>query len=345
MKDNSKVNVLVIDDEDIVRSLVSDMIRTLGFNVYEFSDPVKAVDFYENNFEKIDLVLLDMIMPNLNGREAFFLLKKTNSKIKAIVLSGYSLNEDVELILKEGCKAYLKKPIKLKDLKQTINTVLNLETKLSSAELEGEAIERAINIPEIDTKEALENLGGNVSLFLKMLEKFVENYKDAGKKMGGSENLQISSDFLIFSHSIKSVAGSLGIKKLRVLAERMESACINKDQNLCVENGPAFFYEIKKVSEKIEEFLAVRKTKNHQEQSKEQVEKSIVIKNLKDLLNYSKINRPKEAYRVFENELSHIFCNKFGVEQKEIIQKKLRDYRFEELAIIVEKMIDEVSNG
>jgi len=116
--------ILVIDDEDIVREFFKDIIQSIGYKVVDFSDPVEAVKYYRENFRSIALVLFDMIMPGLNGKEVFFLLKKTSPDLRSIVCSGVEQDENISNILSAGCSAFLKKPVSFQSLEKTINSML-----------------------------------------------------------------------------------------------------------------------------------------------------------------------------------------------------------------------------
>jgi len=225
MNNKNHGHVMIVDDEDIVRLLLCDMVKNFGYRVTDFSDPMEAIDFYEKNHESVDLVLLDMIMPKLSGRETFFLLKKINRNIKSIVLSGFSLNEDIEKMLKEDCLFHLRKPVKINELKNTINKIMLLHEENIQGTFEIESVSKNLLIYEADVKEALSNLGGNIDLYLKMLNKFIVNYKDSANKIKKLAEVSNYEDLFVFSHSIKSVAASLGFSKLKIVSENIENAC------------------------------------------------------------------------------------------------------------------------
>jgi two-component system, chemotaxis family, CheB/CheR fusion protein len=107
-------NILLVDDENIVRSILSEMLELHSCSVIPCSCGKDAVDVYEKKYKNIDLVILDMIMPDLNGLETFRELKKINPDIKAIILSGYSMNDDISQTLKEGALAFIQKPVSIK---------------------------------------------------------------------------------------------------------------------------------------------------------------------------------------------------------------------------------------
>lgn len=104
--------VLVIDDEEDVRAVCADMLTHMGFDVLVASDGKEGIQQYIQNKEKIDFVILDMIMPKMGGNEVFATLKEINPDVKVIICSGFS-NEGyagIDRLLKAGAVAFLQKP-------------------------------------------------------------------------------------------------------------------------------------------------------------------------------------------------------------------------------------------
>ena len=75
-----------------------------------------------------DLVILDMVMPEMGGKEAFDAMREINPNIVALIASGYSLNNEVQTIIDAGAKGFIQKPFSKGDLSQKINEVLSLSS-------------------------------------------------------------------------------------------------------------------------------------------------------------------------------------------------------------------------
>lgn len=88
------------------------------------SDGKEAVEYYEKSWREIDLVLLDMIMPVIGGRETFALMRKINPEILSILSSGYSIDGEAQTILDDGVKAFIRKPYQLIELSKKVAQVL-----------------------------------------------------------------------------------------------------------------------------------------------------------------------------------------------------------------------------
>jgi CheY-like chemotaxis protein len=118
-------HILIVDDEKDVARTIKDMLERLGYHITIKISGREAIDFYLNAWEEIDLVLLDMIMPEMNGRELFYVLKKINPCIKAILSSGYGLTNQVKELLQEGVLLFIQKPYTMVELSQKMQEILN----------------------------------------------------------------------------------------------------------------------------------------------------------------------------------------------------------------------------
>ncbi len=117
--------VLFVDDEEVVLEVSSLMLQYLGYSVYEAKGGKEALKIYEDNKDQIDLVVLDMIMPDMGGSDTYDSLKEINSDVKVLLSSGFSLDGQAEDILKRGCNGFIQKPFNLIELSQKIKEVLD----------------------------------------------------------------------------------------------------------------------------------------------------------------------------------------------------------------------------
>ena len=117
--------VLLVDDEEMIIDVGARMLTKLGYEVLTARNGAEAVELYTAYQEKIDFVLLDMVMPKVGGGEAFDRLKEINPAVKVILCSGYSIDGQATDILNRGCNAFIQKPFNLKTLSQHIRAVLD----------------------------------------------------------------------------------------------------------------------------------------------------------------------------------------------------------------------------
>jgi len=99
-----KGTVLLVDDEDMVLDAAEQMLRKLGYEVLLTKGGREALELYKKNQDRIDMVLLDMVMPGMGGGEAYDRMKEINPKVKVLLSSGYSIDGQYKSFLKMAHK-------------------------------------------------------------------------------------------------------------------------------------------------------------------------------------------------------------------------------------------------
>ncbi|MFC1477162.1 ATP-binding protein, partial [candidate division KSB1 bacterium] len=117
--------ILVVDDEEYVRNLAKKILLNLGYTVFTAADGNEAVNLYSANKDTIGLVLLDMIMPGLAGKETFLELMKIDPKVKVILSSGFSQDGKATEILELGVLGFIQKPFRIVELSRIIHNALS----------------------------------------------------------------------------------------------------------------------------------------------------------------------------------------------------------------------------
>jgi two-component system cell cycle sensor histidine kinase/response regulator CckA len=120
-----KGTVLLVDDEEMVLETGGQMLKHLGYEVLLAGDGQEALELYKKKKDKIDLVLLDMVMPVMGGGKTFDRMKEIYSDVKVLLSSGYSIEGEAKEILERGCDAFIQKPFKLEQLSQKIGEIFD----------------------------------------------------------------------------------------------------------------------------------------------------------------------------------------------------------------------------
>ncbi len=92
------------------------MLVKLGYEVRTAADGEKAISLYRRAKDRINLVILDMVMPGMGGGETFERLKAIDPEVKVLLSSGYSLDGQATEIIQRGCVGFLQKPFSLEQL-------------------------------------------------------------------------------------------------------------------------------------------------------------------------------------------------------------------------------------
>jgi PAS domain S-box-containing protein len=117
--------ILLVDDEPFIVQSLQDMLSRLGYNTIGADGGAEAIRIVEDDRDTIDLVILDMIMPNMGGRETYNRLKQIRPTLKVLLSSGYSLNSIAQDIMQKGCDGFIQKPFRLSKLSQMVRKILD----------------------------------------------------------------------------------------------------------------------------------------------------------------------------------------------------------------------------
>ena len=116
--------VLLVDDENMIIDVAKQMLEMMGYKVLTAKSGKEALVIYKQNMDKIDMVILDMVMPDIGGSEVYDRLKKINPEIKVLLSSGYSITGQASDILNRGCNGFIQKPFSLKTLSRKLREIL-----------------------------------------------------------------------------------------------------------------------------------------------------------------------------------------------------------------------------
>jgi len=117
--------ILLVDDEPTILAVSKTMLEFLGYTVHEASSGQEAIAIYRERKNDIDLVILDMIMPELSGGETFDCIRELYPDAKVMLSSGYSLDGQAQSIMDRGCSGFIQKPFNIEGLSGKVRKVLD----------------------------------------------------------------------------------------------------------------------------------------------------------------------------------------------------------------------------
>ncbi len=121
--------VLLVDDEELVRRVGVTLLKHLGYHVTAASNGAEAVAYYREHGQDLALVVLDMVMPGMNGRECFRALRDINPNVKAILVTGYDQNHAAQELLDEGVQGFIQKPYALAEFSKVVAEAIQAPVK------------------------------------------------------------------------------------------------------------------------------------------------------------------------------------------------------------------------
>jgi len=119
-----KGTVILAEDEEILSKIEETMLMELGFNVITAGDGLDAVNLYKKNKGKIDLVILDLVMPQMGGKETIKLILEIDPEAKILIATGLITDNPEDLVRSSGVSGIIEKPFDYSDLHNKISNIL-----------------------------------------------------------------------------------------------------------------------------------------------------------------------------------------------------------------------------
>jgi PAS domain S-box-containing protein len=116
--------ILLIDDEKMIIDVGQELLQELGYDVLTARSGKEAVEIYRQKSTRVDLVIMDLIMPGMSGSETYDRLKEINTHVKVLLSSGYSINGQAAKILERGCDGFIQKPFNINQLSEKIQGII-----------------------------------------------------------------------------------------------------------------------------------------------------------------------------------------------------------------------------
>jgi two-component system cell cycle sensor histidine kinase/response regulator CckA len=116
--------ILVVDDEPYILRSNQRLLKAMGYKVLTARGGSEAINIFKQHPNQISLVILDMIMPGLNGRDTFEALREIAPNVKVLLCSGYSAEGEASEIMRRGCNAFIQKPFDSDELAAKLREVL-----------------------------------------------------------------------------------------------------------------------------------------------------------------------------------------------------------------------------
>lgn len=127
LDDAGPKTVLLVDDEDVILNVGSEILQELGYRVITARSGKEALKIYSAKKDQIDIVVLDMIMPDMSGGETYDSIKALKLDVKVLLSSGYSIMGEASAILNRGCQGFIQKPFTMKSFSEKLKEILDKE--------------------------------------------------------------------------------------------------------------------------------------------------------------------------------------------------------------------------
>ncbi|MBN2525399.1 MAG: response regulator [Deltaproteobacteria bacterium] len=116
--------VLIIDDEGPVCEVLEAQLKGAGYVAHFYTNPEKALQFFRDSHNRISLIMLDMVMPQMSGAEAFRAIKEIAPDVRVVLISGYAQDGNIQALLNEGADAFIHKPFRAAAMLKVVKEAL-----------------------------------------------------------------------------------------------------------------------------------------------------------------------------------------------------------------------------
>ncbi len=120
----AKETVFLIDDDEMVADVSELILKNSGYDVVSAKSGKEAIEVYKENHSRIDMVILDMILPDMGGGDTYDRLKEINPGVKVLLASGYDIDYQGRDIMERGCDGFIQKPFNMNELLEKVRGIL-----------------------------------------------------------------------------------------------------------------------------------------------------------------------------------------------------------------------------
>lgn len=226
MEIRSKSNILLVEDNEINQQIVTELLTNVGLNVETADNGKIALEKIKNsgNPSKYDLVFIDLQMPEMDGFTATKEIRKIEAyrKLPVIAITADAMVGTKEKCLESGMNDMITKPVHPDEIFAKIKEFVNPKLEISGSAVPEKQITGISEFEHINIKSGIERIGNNRKLFDNLLLGFFENNKsvvEEVRKAADSDEIEILKRLV---HTIKGVAGNLGMEKLQIISSELE---------------------------------------------------------------------------------------------------------------------------
>jgi CheY-like chemotaxis protein len=230
------LHLLLAEDHPVNRQIAREVLEAVGVQVETADNGREAVAFMHDHGDSIDIILMDIQMPAMDGYEATREIRRrySRNRLPIIAMTAHALNEERERCLSAGMNDHLAKPIVVEKLYELLARLTDRLPVAGPAGLPTEQSEAFTEsfprqLPGITLETALTRVNGNTRLLAQLIRLFVQEHRHMPDEIRHllKDNDLASAARLV--HGLKGVAGNLSADRLQIAATNLETALKNQD--------------------------------------------------------------------------------------------------------------------
>ena len=314
-------NILLTEDNIINQEIILGLLENSGINIDIASNGKEAVQMYEKNSTKYELILMDLQMPIMDGYEATKIIRKENKNIPIIALTANAMLSDIEATQNVGMNEHLNKPIEVDKLYSTLLEYITKKVGTSQDII----ISKNGFIPKfnhIDIKSGLSHMAGNKELYFKILNNFYNEYKSVDLDVLDSEELQRTI------HTIKGLSANIGANGLSEITQKLEHTQDEEHFNIFYNKLNSVLTELKILNTNIDDSESIL-----------ELDEKIKIELFNSLKEFAKKRRSKQCNEILKEFNKY----KLSISDKELlgeVDKLIKNRNYKEVVIKMDNIYD-----
>lgn len=230
------LNILIVDDEKLNQMIIQNMAKLWGAGYQVAANGSEALRMFREN--EFDVVLMDLLMPGIDGFKTAEMIKKENNNIPIIAISGTSTPANIEKLFNAGMNDYIEKPFKIEELHGKISKALG-KYDIGISE------EEYVNT-ELDLSYLRESTDNDPRLMKQIIEVFLQQTPVSIERIEAAFQNKDWNDLKKTAHKMKPTFEYVGIKNLRNLVSEVQTLAENKSE---LEKLPGLIKTIKQTCE------------------------------------------------------------------------------------------------
>jgi len=215
-------HIILAEDNKINQQIVHELLTKEGFEVTIANDGKEVLSILKRDQFDYKLILMDIQMPNLNGRDATIAIRQKEGKyqnIPIIAMTAHALEEERTKSLAAGMNDFLTKPVEIQKLYGVLSKYIDIIT----VDIDKKGKTQKVELDFLDTESGLKNMGNDEAFYIEMLYNFLTDYRGYHETLENLFNHGEIDDIIIETHTLKGLAASIGAKDLYEHAVLSES--------------------------------------------------------------------------------------------------------------------------
>ena len=219
-------HMLVVEDNKTNQFIVKEILEQAGFKVSLTDNGEEGSTYYRDHQKEIDLILMDLHMPVLNGYEASAIIRKLNPDVPIVAMTADAITGVDEECKRVGINHYISKPFDPEKLIDTLLHILKQQTEREHPEAGSTDDLPYVDAEILDTADGLRRIGNNMDLYQMILKEYSNEFKDVSADLKQAIDAQDYREAIQIVHKNKGGSGNIGAKKISVIATELQKALL-----------------------------------------------------------------------------------------------------------------------